>query len=82
MHIPARQHGGWIDRNTHNSVGDAAAAPNADELIEAAHADTCLAINQNSQCDRVYLQTMRKFQSFVDSQRDLGMLNLFYRPKY
>jgi hypothetical protein len=42
---------------------------------EAARADNRLAIDQNSQCDRVYLQTMRKFQSFVDSQRDLGVLD-------
>jgi hypothetical protein len=61
--------------NTHNGVGDAAAAPNADELIEAARADNRIAINQYSQCDCVYLQTMRKLQSFVDSQRDLGMLD-------
>jgi hypothetical protein len=61
--------------NTHNSVGDAAAAPNADELIEAAQAGSHLAINQNSQCNCVYLQTMRTFRNFADSQRDLGVLD-------
>jgi hypothetical protein len=48
-----------------NSDGDAAAAPNADELIEAAWADKVLPINQNSQCHCVYLHTMQKFHSFL-----------------
>jgi hypothetical protein len=56
----------------HSHNGDHA---NAAVPIEAAQADNHLAINQNSQCDCIYLHTMRKFQSFVDSQRDLGVLD-------
>jgi predicted helicase len=61
--------------HSHNGDHATAAVPNADELIEAALADNHLAINRNSQCDCVYLHTMRKFQSFVDTQRDLGVLD-------
>jgi hypothetical protein len=44
--------------HTHNGDSATAATPSADKLIEAAQADNCLAINQNSQSNRIYLQTM------------------------